>query len=99
MNFRIVQFIEKIKPMGQGQSRLSWQKLVQSSAADLTRMVAGLENTAKVLNDYLMDVLLEKDELINKQDEMLEEISELADYLLPFESAKSLTYSLNSKMK
>jgi hypothetical protein len=45
-------------------------------------MVGGLENSAKVLNDYLVDLLLEKDDLLQDQDEMLEEISEIADLLL-----------------
>jgi len=32
---------------------------------------------------------LEKDELVSKQDEMLEEISELADYLLQFDKERN----------
>ena len=63
-------------------NRLSWQNLVRSSNTDLRRMVGGLENSAKVLNDYLVDLLLEKDDLLQDQDEMLEEISEIADLLL-----------------
>ena len=30
-------------------------------------MLGGLENTAKVLNEYLVDLLLEKDDLLEDQ--------------------------------
>ena len=38
--------------------------------------------SAKALNEYLVNLLVERDDLLSKQDEMLEEISELADTLL-----------------
>ena len=45
-------------------------------------MVAGLNNTVKALNDYLVELLQERDVLLSQQDEMLENISELTDNLL-----------------
>ena len=45
-------------------------------------MVAGLNNTVKALNDYLMELLQDRDVLHSQQDEMLENISELTDSLL-----------------
>lgn len=45
-------------------------------------MVTGLNNTVKALNDYLMELLQERDTLLSQQDEMLENISELTDSLL-----------------
>ena len=45
-------------------------------------MVAGLNNTVKALNDYLMELLQERDVLHSQQDEMLDHISELTDSLL-----------------
>lgn len=65
-----------------GEGRLDWQTLLGTDLQELRRIVKGLENTVKALNDYLMELLLERDELLGKQDEMLEEISELTDNLL-----------------
>ena len=62
--------------------RLKWNALISSKNEELAQMVSGLSNTAQALNEYLVDMLLEKDGLLNKQDEMLERISELADELL-----------------
>ena len=62
--------------------RLKWNALISSGNEELAQIVSGLSNTAEALNEYLMDMLLEKDELLNKQDQMLEKISELADELL-----------------
>ena len=62
--------------------RLRWQALINADAEDLKRMVDGLGNTAQALNEYLVDILVERDGLLAKQDDMLEEISELADTLL-----------------
>ena len=62
--------------------RLKWNSLISSGNEELTQIVSGLGNTAAALNEYLVDMLLEKDELLNKQDLMLEKISELADELL-----------------
>ena len=36
----------------------------------------------RTLNDYLMELLVERDELLGRQDDMLEEISELTDKML-----------------
>ncbi len=36
----------------------------------------------RALNDYLVDLLQERDDLLGQQDDMLEEISELTDSLL-----------------
>ena len=65
-----------------GQGRLSWQMLLSKDNAELKRTVGGLSNTVKALNDFLMDMLVERDSLLMKQDEMLEQISELTDNLL-----------------
>ena len=62
--------------------RLKWNALISSKNEELAQIVSGLSNTAQALNEYLVDMLLEKDGLLNKQDEMLERISELADELL-----------------
>ena len=62
--------------------RLKWNALISSKNEELAQIVSGLSNTAQALNEYLVDMLLEKDGLLNKQDEMLEKISELADELL-----------------
>ena len=62
--------------------RLKWNALISSKNEELAQIVSGLSNTAQALNEYLVDMLLEKDGLVNKQDEMLEKISELADELL-----------------
>lgn len=62
--------------------RLSWSALVAADTKELSRMVAGLTNTAKALNDYLMELLQERDGLQSQQDDMLEHISELTDTLL-----------------
>lgn len=62
--------------------RLKWKALISAGNEELNRIVSGLSNTAQALNGYLVDMLLEKDGLLNKQDEMLEKISELADELL-----------------
>ena len=62
--------------------RLAWPALLRSDCPDLKRMVTGLSNSVKALSDYLMELLQERDTLLNKQDEMLENISELTDTLL-----------------
>lgn len=62
--------------------RLSWPALLRADNKELGRMVAGLNNTVKALNDYLMELLQERDVLHSQQDEMLEHISELTDSLL-----------------
>ena len=62
--------------------RLKWKALISAGNEELSRIVSGLSNTAQALNEYLVDMLLEKDGLLNRQDEMLEKISELADELL-----------------
>ena len=62
--------------------RLSWPALLRADNKELARMVVGLNNTVKALNDYLMELLQERDVLNNQQDEMLEHISELTDCLL-----------------
>ena len=62
--------------------RLSWPALLRADNKELSRMVAGLNNTVKALNDYLVELLQERDVLLNQQDEMLENISELTDNLL-----------------
>ena len=62
--------------------RLKWKSLISASNEELSQIVSGLSNTGQALNEYLVDLLLEKDGLLNKQDEMLEKISELADELL-----------------
>ena len=62
--------------------RLKWKALISAGNEELNRIVSGLGNTAQALNEYLVDLLLEKDGLLNKQDDMLERISELADELL-----------------
>ena len=62
--------------------RIDWQTLLLTDKADLRRTVNGLGNTVSALNDYLVDLLLERDELLGKQDELLEEISEMTDSLL-----------------
>ena len=55
---------QQIKSFPPSVNRLSWQTLIRSSTSDLKRMVGGLENTAKVLNEYLVDLLLEKNDLV-----------------------------------
>ena len=82
LTLELLIFFQQPKSFPPTVNRLSWQNLVRSSHEDLRRMVGGLENSAKVLNDYLVDLLLEKDDLLQDQDEMLEEISEIADLLL-----------------
>ena len=62
--------------------RLSWPALLRADNKELARMVVGLNNTVKALNDYLMELLQERDVLNSQQDEMLEHISELTDCLL-----------------
>ena len=62
--------------------RLSWPALLRADNKELSRMVTGLNNTVKALNDYLVELLQERDVLHNQQDEMLENISELTDHLL-----------------
>ena len=62
--------------------RLSWPALLRADNKELSRMVAGLNNTVKALNDYLMELLQDRDVLHSQQDEMLENISELTDSLL-----------------
>ena len=62
--------------------RLSWPALLRADNKELSRMVAGLNNTVKALNDYLVELLQERDVLLSQQDEMLENISELTDNLL-----------------
>ena len=62
--------------------RLSWPALLRADNKELARMVAGLNNTVKALNDYLMELLQDRDVLHSQQDEMLEHISELTDNLL-----------------
>ena len=62
--------------------RLSWPALLRADNKELGRMVAGLQNTVKALNDYLMELLQERDLLHSQQDDMLEHISELTDNLL-----------------
>ena len=62
--------------------RLSWPALLRADNKELARMVAGLNNTVKALNDYLMELLQDRDVLHSQQDEMLENISELTDSLL-----------------
>ena len=62
--------------------KLSLPALVRTSHADLHRMVGGLKNTVTALNEYLVDLLLERDDLLGHQDELLEEISEATDALL-----------------
>jgi hypothetical protein len=44
--------------------------------------VRGLGNTVKALNDYLMELLVERDDLLGRQDEMLEDISEISDKII-----------------
>lgn len=39
-------------------------------------------NTVKALNDYLMELLVERDDLLGRQDEMLEDISEISDKII-----------------
>jgi hypothetical protein len=41
-----------------------------------------LGNTVKALNDYLMELLVERDDLLGRQDEMLEDISEISDKII-----------------
>ncbi len=65
-----------------GERRLSWQTLLKQDSAELKRTVRGLSNAVKALNEFLVDMLVERDSLLMKQDEMLEEISELTDNLL-----------------
>lgn len=62
--------------------RLKWKALISAGNEELSQIVSGLSNTAQALNEYLVDLLLERDGLLNKQDDMLEKISELADELL-----------------
>lgn len=62
--------------------RLSWPKLLCTEPGELKRIVVGMSNTVKALNDYLVDLLVERDELLATQDNLLEEISELTDNLL-----------------
>ena len=62
--------------------RLSWPALLRADNKELARMVNGLNNTVKALNDYLMELLQERDGLNSQQDDMLENISELTDNLL-----------------
>lgn len=69
-----------VKRIGDG--RPTWQTLLSTDLVELRRTVSGIGNTVKALNDYLMDLLLERDELLGQQDLMLEEISELTDNLL-----------------
>ena len=69
-----------VKRIGDG--RPTWQMLLSTELVELRRTVSGIGNTVKALNDYLMDLLLERDELLGQQDHMLEEISELTDSLL-----------------
>ena len=68
--------------VGDASLRLSWPTLLRTEPAELRRIVSGLGNTVKALNDYLMDLLEERDELLGQHDNMLEEISELTDNLL-----------------
>ena len=67
---------------GSRDDRLAWPALLRANNSELARMVTGLNNTVKALNDYLMELLQERDFLLNQQDEMLENISELTDNLL-----------------
>ena len=62
--------------------RLAWPALLRADCPDLRRMVTGLSNSVKALNDYLMELLQERDSLLHQQDDMLENISELTDSLL-----------------
>jgi len=62
--------------------RKRWQALINADVEELRKMVEGLGNTAQALNEYLVTLLVERDDLLSKQDDMLEEISELADTLL-----------------
>ncbi len=65
-----------------GEGRLSWQTLLSTDFSELRRTVRGLGNAIKALNDYLVELLVERDGLLGQQDDMLEEISELTDSLL-----------------
>ena len=67
---------------GARNDRLAWPALLGANNSELARMVTGLNNTVKALNDYLMELLQERDTLLSQQDEMLENISELTDSLL-----------------
>ena len=68
------------KPIGAG--NISLRSLVKQDPSELRRIVRGLGNTVKALNDYLMELLVERDELLGRQDGMLEEISEITDKML-----------------
>ena len=48
----------------------------------LEKIVAGYTGLARSLNDQLMQELITKDELLAKQDMMLDTISEMTDNLL-----------------
>ena len=62
--------------------RLKWKSLISAGNEELIQIVSGLSNTTQALNEYLVDLLLEREELLNNQNEMLEKISDLADELL-----------------
>lgn len=76
------QQLERASSKRIGADRLSWQTLLSTDPVELKRIVMGLTNTVKALNEFLMDLLEERDDLLSKQDSMLEEISELTDNLL-----------------
>ncbi|XP_040574076.1 uncharacterized protein [Lepeophtheirus salmonis] len=62
--------------------RIPWQTLIGSDSKELKRIVNGLTNSAQALNEYLMELLIERDDLTAKQDSMLGEIGEMTDDLL-----------------
>eukprot|EP00096_Caligus_rogercresseyi_P002239 TRINITY_DN14316_c0_g1_i1.p1 TRINITY_DN14316_c0_g1~~TRINITY_DN14316_c0_g1_i1.p1 ORF type:complete len:270 (+),score=80.92 TRINITY_DN14316_c0_g1_i1:192-1001(+) len=62
--------------------RIPWQTLISSDSNELKRIVNGLSNSAQALNEYLMELLIEREDLTAKQDSMLEEIGELTDDLV-----------------
>ena len=78
--------------------RLSWPALLRADNKELARMVAGLNNTVKALNDYLMELLQDRDVLHSQQDEMLEHISELTDNLLQNKDSNKKKAFLNKDL-
>jgi len=61
---------------------INWQSLVGADKEQLEKIVAGYTGLARSLNDQLMQELITKDELLAKQDMMLDTISEMTDNLL-----------------
>jgi len=61
---------------------INWQSLVGADKEQLKKIVAGYTGLARSLNDQLMQELITKDELLAKQDMMLDTISEMTDNLL-----------------